>query len=579
MRAAGACLPLIVLAGLAQPALAAPVEQPLTLAPDGPVVVDTSIAVPIVAEPPVPATQPANPAVLLASGSQPENGIGSIAPMLSPNSVQSAALAATNGGAIHFEFETNDQFARIAPGCGLIAASSQAARAVATCPFADLSSGLNISTSLGGFETHARFARGFINPWTSQSLLTGTAQATGYQSTVALLGFNGKLFDGRVSIWSDQAWSSSWESPFYAQPIPLQRRNERSGRASWYGIDARLVQAGRVSWTVALDYSAVGDRFFIGQSSALRTQISLPGERLMLSSKVRFGETRLTASNDRYRSEFGNSSASRFGFSRDGISLSLAVQDFDTGSMPDFGSYSSRSHALTGSFDLDVGEASSGVLARLGQSVLFPRTISLSWRNGWIENNLPATTDRYVRKSWSLSAGWETRFGETSFYYSQDRRIGMSARLGLRSDMSFQLSHMVRWNGWRAGVDGTVTRSASSKASGYRATSYAAGSTLAYQVTDGPEFMLQLSRDRDRMELNSRSYLSANDGTRVSVSLDLTAYLNQRFARKDLRLRFEFRKLLEARQEDLLDPEQRLFDQFYDRRARDVLQVSFGMTF
>ena len=579
MRAASACLPLIVLAGLAQPALAVPVEQPLTYAPDVPVVVDTNIAVPIVAEQPAPAALLAKPAVLLASGSQPENGIGAIPPMLSPSSAQSAALAATNGGAIRFKFETNDEFASTAPGCGLIATSSQAERAVATCPFADLSTGLNISTSLGGFETHARFARGFINPWTSQSLLTGTAQAAGYQSTVALLGFNGKLFDGRVAIWTDQAWSSSWESPFYAQPIPLQRRNEHSGRASWYGIDARLVQAGRVSWTVSLDYSAVGDRFFIGQSSALRTQIALPGERMVLSSKVKFGETRLTASNDRYRSLFGNSSASRFGFSRDGISLSLALRDFDTGSMPGFDSYSSRSHALTGSFDLSVGEASSGLLARLGQSVLFPRTLSLSWRNGWIENSLPATIDRYVRRSWSVSAGWETRFGETQLDYSQDRRIGSSAALGTREDSTFQLSHMVRWNGWRAGIDGSVTRSTSSKTSGYRATSYSAGSTLAYQVTGGPEFMLQLGRDRDRMALNNRSYLSANDGTRLTASFDLTAWLNHRFARKDLRLRFDFRKLLEARQEELLDPEQQLFDQLYDRRNRDVVQLSFGLAF
>ena len=514
---------------------------------------------------------PADPAKLLASGTRLEPAIGLIPKVIVPPAPHSEVLP--------LKVEANDDLAQRAPGCGLVGGDPLGARAVTSCPFTDLSTGLSISTSLGGFETHARFARGFVNPWTSQSLLTADTGTAGLQSTTALFGFSGKIAGGRIALRGDQAWSTSWQSPYYAQPIPMQRRNELTGRASWYGIDARLVQSGPLTWSVAVDYSSVGERFFSGQSLALRTAIALPGERLTLSSKVKLGTSRITLSNDRYRSSFGSSAANRLGFSREGISFSLTSREFDSGTIAGLGPLASRAHTLSGSVDLSVSEASSGVLARLGQSVLFPRTLSLSWRNGWIENSLPATIDRYVRRSWSVSAGWETRFGETQLDYSQDRRIGSSAALGTREDSTFQLSHMVRWNGWRAGIDGSVTRSTSSKTSGYRATSYSAGSTLAYQVTGGPEFMLQLGRDRDRMALNNRSYLSANDGTRLTASLDLTAWLNHRFARKDLRLRFDFRKLLEARQEELLDPEQQLFDQLYDRRNRDVVQLSFGLAF
>ena len=215
------------------------------------------------------------------------------------------------------------------------------------------------------------------------------------------------------------------------------------------------------------------------------------------------------------------------------------------------------------------------VPALLSAWAKFPFLPDLQWSKLFSPQEMQAS----LRKSWSISAGWESRLGETQLDYSQDRRIGLSAALGSREESTFQLSHMVRWHGWRAGIDGTVTRSTSSKTSGYGATSYSAGSTLAYQVTDGPEFTLQLGRDHDRMTLNDRSYLSANDGTRLTASLDLTAWLNHRFARKDLRFRFEFRKLLEAQQEERLDPEQQLFDRLYDRRDRDVVQVSFGMVF
>ena len=513
--------------------------------------------------------QPVDPALLLTTGSRPEPAKALIpAPPAPPIATRQP---------INLKVEANDEFAQIAPGCGLTASPEQSERAVATCPFTDLSTGLSISTTLGGFETHARFERGFTNPWTSQNLLTGTRGASGWHNTTALFGVSGKMLDGRVSVRSDQAWSTSWEAPWYAQPIPLQRRNRLNGRASWYGLDAALIRSGRVGWSISLDYSNVGDRYFIGQNRMLGTALALPGERLTLSSKLQLGETRLSLSNDRYRSTFGTATASRIGFSRNGVAVSLAARGFDTGLIAAYGPYASRSHALTGSLDVSVDEAASGLLVRLGQSPLFPRSLSLSWRDGWIENSLPASNDRYLRKSWSLSASWESRFGETDIYYSQDRRIGVAAPLGSRADSSFQVAHMVRWSGWRAGLDATVTRSNSTSGTGYRSTSYSGGATLAYQLKNGPEFKLQVGRDLDRMALNDRSYLSANDGTRLTASLDLTAWLNHSFARKDLRLRFEFRQLLEAGREDLLDPEQQLFDRLYDRRNRDVVQISFGM--
>lgn len=512
-----------------------------------------------------------DPARLLASGTRLDP-----TPILQPSKLQHPD---SGDQPVRFSAEASDDFARRVPGCGMVAVSSQEPRAVTTCPFTDLATGLNLSTTIGGFETHARFARGFINPWTAQNQVTALPGGAGYQNTAALLGFSTKLLNGRITLRSDQAWSSTWQSPYFAEPFELRRHDRLSGRASWLGLDATLLRSGSLAWSVGIDYSSVGDRFLSGQSPALRTVMALPGERLALSSKLRIGSNRLSLSNDRYRGSFGRSTASRVALSRDGLSLSLGTRTFDSQVVPGLAAYASHSRLLSGSFDLFVDEASSGVLARLGRSPLFPRTLSLSWRSGGIDNSLPGGIDHFRRRSWSLSAGWETRFGETQLDYSQDRRIGITAALGSRSDTSLQLSHMVRWNGWRAGVDGTVTRSQSSRQSGYRSTSYSTGATLAYQVTNGPEFMFQLGRDRDRTLLNDRSYQSANDGTRLTASLDLTAFINHRFARHDMRLRLDVRTLIEARQDDLFDPEQQLFEQLYDRRARDVVQLSFGMAF
>ena len=565
------------LTAVAQPVhAAAPEPQPNLIPVTHPASPDALVMLALGPQP-VQTELPADPAALLANGKAVAAALGPIA--IPPPAPTPAALVVppSRAQAIGLTLKALDDFGSIAPGCGLAAHGPEGQGGAVTCPFADASTGLTIGSRLGGFETHATFARGVQSPWTSQSLLSGDRRGLGDESTVAMVGFSGTLLDNRVTVKMDRAWSSSWQTPLYAQPFPLRDRNERTGSAGWYGVEAKLAQSPIFSWSVAADYGNVGQGFFIGQGAGLMRMIALPGEQLTLSSTFKVRQTRITLSNDRYRTDFGNSTSSRLGIAANGISLRLIARDFESGAFAGFAAYSTRSHSLMGSIDLSVDSASSGLLADLGRSPLFPRTLSLSWRNGWIENSLPTALDRFRRDAWSLSAGWETKFGETTLDYSQDRRIGAAAQLGTKADESVELSHMVRWSGWRAGVDAMVTRSASSNARGYRQTSYSAGSTIAYQRVDGPEFMLRIGRDRDRMRLNDRSYLSANDGFRLSASLDLTAYLNKQFDRKDLRLRIEYRKLLEGRNENVFDPELALFDRLVDRLDRNVFQLSFGM--
>ncbi len=526
--------------------------------------------------PGLPADQAANPAIRMVYGKV-STAITSASILAAPELPPSSALQAGREEALQLKFEALDDLGRITPGCSLASLNSQGQRGAVSCLFADLSTGINISSQTGDFESHATFVRGFQNPWTSQSLLTSDMRGLGEESTVAMFGFSGSLLNNRLTIRSDLAWSTRWQTPLYALPVPLSQLNQRTGTASWYGIEAKLVQLPRLSWSVSADYSSVGDEFFIGQGTYLRRAIALPGERLTLASTLKLGQMRFTTSNDRYRTSFGNSTSSRFGFSSNGISFGLAARSFESVPIAGFSLYSSRTHTLTGTLDLSVDSATSGLLADFGRSPLFPRTVSLSWRSGWTENSVAETMDRYLRKAWSISVGWETRFGETSFDYSQDRRIGATAQLGIRTDETIQLSHMVRWSGWRAGLDGMINRNASSNAVGYHQTNYSAGATLAYQRVDGPEFALRIGHDRDRMRLNNRSYLSANDGLRLTTSLDLTSYLNKQMDREDLRLRIEYRKLLEAQNEDLLDPELVLIDHLFERLDRDVFQISFGM--
>ena len=209
-------------------------------------------------------------------------------------------------------------------------------------------------------------------------------------------------------------------------------------------------------------------------------------------------------------------------------------------------------------------------------AALVPKFLMLNWRTGESENVTAASIDRYSRRGWEVYASWETPIGDTSFGYWRDQRTGATPALGIRRDELIQLSHMVRWHGWRVGIDGMLSSNSSDKGSGQADRTFSLGGSIAYSRPNGPQLMVRMGRDESRGRSYDDSYRSSQDYSSITASLDLTDYLRKRFDRQDLRLKLEYRKRIEDSTFESAD-----FDQTYalwsDSYQREGLLVSFGM--
>lgn len=465
----------------------------------------------------------------------------------------------------------------LSPGCGLAPLRATGARGASDCPFADLSTGVALTTSLLPFESRVMLVRGTRSPWTSTSLLTRAPTGWSDESSAALIGFTANLFDGRLRVSNDFALAETWQAPVAAADYSPLKRDARHATARWLRIEGKAIDKPGFSWTLAADYGSVGSDFPIDQAFLLERSWIMPGSRLNLSSVVKFGGSRLALSTDTFDSDYGRSTTRRIGFGRDGWSIGLALRDYELRTSSLLGLSDMHTVATTATLDLDPGTANSGLLARLGQSPLVPRNVSLMLRWGTDEYGLSTGFNRYDRRSWDATATWETRLGETTLGYSADRRRGIGATPGDRAVNTVQFEHVVRRGGWRLGGDVMVSSSSDTGSTGFDDRTTTFGAVLAYQRNNGPEFRLRVGRDQTRLRLNDRSYLSDDRGMQISASLDLSRYLQKRFGRDDLRLRAEFRKSLLDSTELFPDLDPFGFEPLQQRRDRNVFQLSFGM--
>jgi len=425
-------------------------------------------------------------------------------------------------------------------------------------------------TRLGTIETFMTFSGQASNAFTPERLIASDARRIGESNRVMVSGMKARLLDDRVTLTTQVGQSS-----FFDRSAPSSE--VRDGSARMVRLDLKLVDTAALRWSVAGEMSDVTDDFAIGQASSDGAQMALPGKRVALSSLLNWKRIRLTAAHDDYRSSFGAFTTSRFGISRNGISLSLRS---GSGSLRTLHSslLSSRTDSRSATLEFDIATLAPGLAMdeRL-PAVLLPKYLMIGWRGGSSESLVNSTTERFARNGVELNGTWETPIGETSFGFWRTRRIGATVALGRRDERVVQLSHMVRKGDWRFGVDGMISRSSSTRGSGLTDRNVAWGGSIAYDVAGGPRMMIQLSDDRGRMAAEDDSFLTAQRGQQISASLDLTDYLRKRFERNDLRLKIDYRKQFD-RSTVAVSEYQQLIDRWTDGYSGEGVLVSFGMT-
>lgn len=464
-----------------------------------------------------------------------------------------------------------------APGCSIAGLSPSGARQNSACPFSDFSTGFGVTTRLEAVESRVFLSRRTRSPWTPSSLLTRAPSGWTDESSAALLGFSFDLLNGTVKIGSDVALAQTWQAPLAVSDFGPLKRASRHSDARWHRIEGKLIDRPGLSWVMTAEHAKVGEDFPLEQGFLLQRSSVMPGSRLNLSSVVKWNGRRISLSSDAFDSSYGQSRSRRLGFSTNGWTLNVSAKEFELRQSSNLGFPDMRNDSVSLLVSLDVSSASSGLLAKAGQSPLFPRSLSLLFRQGQDQYARPAGLERYDRRSFNIDATWETPLGDTTVGYSQDHRIGLAEGSGDRTVATYQLEHTIRRGGWRLGGDVASTTSRDASRRGSQDSSVMLGGTLAYQRQDGPEFQFRIGHDRNRLSLNDRSYLSSDQGLQISAALDLSRYLQKRFDRKDLRLRFEYRRSLLDSLELFPDLDPYSLEPIERRRDRNVVQLSFGM--
>ena len=474
-----------------------------------------------------------------------------------------------------------EQVTMFAAQCGLTLPLQGRASSL-SCPFEDSDLGLKLATKFGQTQAYTSFAFGTTSPWTPQRQLTPYRAGLREQNSAALLGLSQGLFDNRLWLTAELALTDSRERMLFDSPLQPRSGRSLAGSSRLVRAEAKLLDAPRIKWTLKAEYSQVSDNFAMNQATMVLGQsIALPGRRIALSNTLKLGPTRFVASYDDYRSFFGTGVARRLGMNSNGVSLTVKSNSFEyqpTRGGP-FEMPVSKSGQTQVSLDFDIASLSPGLAAPFkALGPLAPQSLSLNWRKGWSETVYAGIADRYGRSGWDASATWETPIGETTLDYSLDRRRNVASPGIVKTSKTFQLSHMIRWNGWRLGADAMLSKYSASGARGLNENGWSIGQTLAYSRANGPEFRMRIGQDRDRMQSNGDLYSSNTSGLNVTATLDLTRYLRKRFERDDLHLKLEFRKRMDSSDETYALLED-IFERKFERSNRSVFLLSAGMKF
>ncbi len=437
---------------------------------------------------------------------------------------------------------------------------------------------LRQDAEFGTLETHGFFSRGSdgaLAPW--RQMIVSARPGMNEESTLAIVGVRSRLLDGRLRLSASFGWADRWTTPLAERTLLHRRHDEQAGSARHARIEFDLVDRKDLRWSVSGETSRAAETFGYGQAALLyRGEYFIPGRRTAISSALRLGQLRLTVSADDHKASFGSAATRRIGLAARGVSLSLKLRDSSVAPSQLAGGAFSRTTGSSIYMDVDTASLFPALaFERRGLRALVPTTMSINLTNNKTIADYSGGRRQFRRKGFELFGNWETPLGETTFGFSRDTRRGLAGAVLDTNERTLQASHMVRWGGWRLGVDGVLLDS-SSPVSGSRDRTLMIGQTLAYSRIGGPELMLRVGQDRIRSSARDGTYNSAIRASRVTATLDLTHVLRRKLKRQDIGLKLEYRRRLDDGEYSYTSFDD-VFERFTDSQQRQGLLLTFHM--
>ncbi len=393
--------------------------------------------------------------------------------------------------------------------------------------------------------------------------------ADGYSehNTAVSIGATEHLLNDRLKISTDLAWSdgiSSWRD--VSQPGSLETQSQ-SGAARWHKVDAKVFDDPDFKWSVTAQASVV-EKDFSGNAAAYPTGVvAFIGDGNKFATTLSAFGVNASASVDHLAAPLLTRDAERAQFEIDGFSATVYAKSWQRRSLTDPDEWTSRKAVDGATIEITPSLLSSTLVDDIG---LMPQLVSVTFERGSIA--YPGAPDDDVTNAEAL-AMWSTKLGDTTAIFSDEKQGRVVTGAGFQGEESFiaDLSQSVKFGAWRATVGAsTITICDASPQDGLSDTSISGHFSVRYAPKRGPQFEASLGRTKDEFALEADDTFQQSLATSLSLSLDLTNYVQSALDRRDTRLTLEYRHDLSESQV-LLDSNVN-----EATRNRDALLVSFG---
>jgi hypothetical protein len=391
-----------------------------------------------------------------------------------------------------------------------------------------------LSSGIGELDLH-----GGVGATKSSDALTFErlrwGDTTRQDNTSIGVGLVERLLGGRLTIASNLAWSSdAWTWTYDDGSFEY---SERTGLARAFSADAKIIQTADLQWSVRSEISSIDDNFVGSDASWQSGGLPVRGDRTKISSQFSAFGLNGSGSFDHMKNSFADRSKNKVQFEVDGISATIYATTITRFSLTEPDELIRRSDTRGVTLELAAGQ----LLPDLASSPLVPRLVSLNVETGHLAEPGQPVDDT---SAYQILADWKTALGTTTALYwleTQGQNLPGMGGQGESSQM-FDIAQAVRLGLWKFTFGATATDLEAVETGGGFADNAISGRfSIRYAPAFGPHLEASFGRTHDQFDMMFDDLLQRSQATRLSLSVDLSDYVQQQLGRRDTHLSFDFR--------------------------------------
>lgn len=456
------------------------------------------------------------------------------------------------------------------------------------CAFEDTSVGITLaevfSVDDSSVEVETSFARATSGAFALDHIMRGYREGMNAETTLASMGVDASLFDGRLEWESKISWSRAWEVPVAASPMRPARISEETGTASEHRIKATLIEQPSLKLTVEGRYTRADEGYRPYYVTLPDRLFAAEGETARLDTRLDVGDWKLKAGTSTVDNPYFHNKRMSLSASRSGVTLRWSERS-GASNLAFGGSSDRRSETASRTYGIDLSTFELAPMIAIedeGIASLVPKTLTVELQTKTIDRFSAGNTSGFTSKGWSVFGLWTTPLGDTIVNFSTAKAEGTDY-LGepYRARESFMmLSHSFYLGDWTFDLDYVSNRDAERNLAAPSDSSDLAsfGIGARYSAKGMPTIDLRIGRDTMDISSAEGALRLRDRSLRAEAEIDLTPWLQRKLERDDMQLKLEMQWDFDNSGYEFLLFDDVIDSEFTRTQGRGAL-LSFNMSF